>query len=614
VYIDERVGLGHRRLSIIDLSAAANQPMADASGEVILIYNGEIYNYRELREDLRKRGHEFRTNSDTEVVLHMYLEFKDRLLSALQGMFAFAIWDKRDETIFIARDRLGIKPLYYSVKEKALFFASEIKALLALDANPVQIDRQALHDYLTFRYTVSPWTLFSGINKLPPAHYLRLSRGGMEVFRYWQPDYRKSQKLTDGEWTYAVRHEFSNAIKSHLVSDVPVGVLLSGGLDSSIVASVMQAQRTTPIKTFSVGFEEGGLYDERPFARKVAQSLGTDHYDICLTARDFVDALPSFVWHMDEPVADPAAIPLYYVSMLARQHVKVVLSGEGADELFGGYAFWTRFKGHERLRLFQKIPRYLRDTLVTAINRYFLRSDRLNRYLELSEYPLSRYGSLIPFFQDEVFTEEEKQRLYNADLRSLGVIEDSIEKVRVAYREAQDFEFLDQMLCVSMIQWLPDDLLVKADKMTMAHSLELRVPFLDHLFVESVARLPTGLKVCKNGKRFIVKSALKRAFADMIPPEILEREKIGFGVPYAQWLKGEMRDLVQDVLFSKAARESGIFDQTEVQNLVNQSLRCRQGGEKGSLWDPQAKKVWSLIVFELWRQRFAVSTIAGATN
>jgi asparagine synthase (glutamine-hydrolysing) len=582
--------------------------MVDPSRQVILAFNGEIYNYRELREGLCKRGHQFRTNSDTEVLLSMYIEYGESFLSALQGMFAFAVWDKRNQSLLLARDRLGIKPLYYSVTGGTLRFASEVKALLALDDRPPYIDRQALHDYLTFRYTISPRTMFTGIEKLPPACALHFSERGLRLSRYWNPDYRKSENLSDEEWIHAVRQRFSQAVTSHLVSDVPVGVLLSGGLDSSIVAAIMQAQLTQPIKTFSVGFGDGGAYDERPFARKVAQHLGTDHYDICLTARDFVDALPSYVWHMDEPVADPASIPLYYVSRLARQQVTVVLSGEGADELFAGYAFWTRFKGQRRLELFQKIPAIIRETIVKGLNAYILRSERVGKYLDLGRYPLSQYGSLVPFFQDDVFTEEEKKRLYRTDLRCHESVQDSIEQVRSAYRDAEDFEFLDQMLFVSMTQWLPDDLLVKADKMTMAHSIELRVPFLDHLFVESIMRLPTHLKVHKNGNRYVVKDALKRAFADMIPLEIIEREKLGFAVPYARWFKSEMRDMLYDVLLSKTAQESGVFNTTEVKNIVTQALTVRQESET-DIWSPQAKKVWSLFVFELWRQRFRVSCV-----
>jgi asparagine synthase (glutamine-hydrolysing) len=606
VYFDQGVGLGHQRLSIIDLSDAANQPMADATGQVVLVYNGELYNYRELRKELQALGYEFHTSSDTEVLLYMYFEYGEQCLAHLQGMFAFAIWDKRCRTLFLARDRLGIKPLYFRMANDTFSFASEIKALLALDDMPRRLDGQALHDYLTFRYTISPRTMFYGIEKLPPAHSLMLSEGDLRIERYWSPDYRKTESMVDEEWIEALGRQFTDTVTSHLVSDVPVGVLLSGGLDSSVVAAVMQARLTKPIKTFSVAFAEGGIYDERPYARKVAQHLGTDHHEICINAQDFLEALPAFIWHMDEPVADPAAIPLYYVSQLARRHVTVVLSGEGSDELLAGYAFWVQFKGYRRLKLFKRLPVLVRETFIRGLNSSLFRSDKLEKYLQMSRQPISSYGRMVPNYQDNVFNEDEKRRLYRLDfLQATPALEDSVDQVRAAYRRAVDFEFLDQMLYVSMMQWLPEDLLVKADKMTMAHSLELRVPFLDHALVDFIARMPTHLKVRRKGTTYTVKYALKKAFAALLPREIVEREKLGFAVPYAKWFKHEMRDMLHDVLLSQAARENGILNPAEVERLLKVALSPvqKQGDD---IWDPDAKKIWSLFVFELWRQRFNV--------
>lgn len=606
VYCEQGVGLGHQRLSIIDLTDAANQPMSDPTGQVVLVFNGEIYNYRDLRSTLLSRGHKLQTNSDTEVLLHMYLEYGEKCLSHLDGMFAFAVWDKRERTLFIARDRLGIKPLYYRINDGTIIFASEIKALLALDKTPPRIDRQALHDYLTFRYTIAPHTMFDGIVKLPPAHSLLFSEKGVTIEQYWAADYRKTEVMTDDEWIVSLKRRVAEAVRSHLVSDVPVGVLLSGGLDSSIMAAVMQAELSNPIKTFSVAFAEGGLYDERPFARKVARHLRTDHHEICISVKEFIDALPAFIWHMDEPVADPASIPLYYVAQLAARHVKVVLSGEGSDELLGGYAFWAQFKGYERLKHFKKLPAFVRDTILDGLNTHWFRSSKLAGYLTMSRHPLSSYGALRPEFQDNVLTEEEKRSLYRADWNAAPALLDPVDKVRAAYREAERFEFLDQMLYVSMTQWLPDDLLTKADKMTMAHSIELRVPFLDHKLAEFIGRMPTNLKIRKIGNRYSVKYALKKAFADSIPPEIIEREKLGFPVPYAKWFKAEMRDMLHDVLLSQSAREYGVFRPAVVEQLLTAALLPaeKQGNES---WDPRAKKVWSLFVFELWRKRFKVA-------
>jgi asparagine synthase (glutamine-hydrolysing) len=607
VYVDQGIGLGHQRLSIIDLSDAANQPMSDATGQVILVYNGELYNYRALRKELQARGCRFNTDGDTEVLLQMYLEYGEQCLSYLQGMFAFAIWDKRRRTLFLARDRLGIKPLYYRMDHGTLAFASEIKAVLALNTAPARLDRQALHDYLTFRYTISPHTMFSSISKLPPAHSLSLSGDHFRIERYWAPDYRKTEHMTEEEWIEAFRRRFTDTVTAHLVSDVPVGVLLSGGLDSSVVAAVMQGQLSHPIKTFSVAFAEGGIYDERPYARKVAQHLGTDHHEICITAKDFIDALPAYIWHMDEPVADPASIPLYYVSQLARRHVTVVLSGEGSDELLAGYPFWVQFKGYNRLKLIKRLPPLLRENFIGGLNKKVLRSSKLAKYLQMSRYPLSSYGRLVPDYQDNVFNEDEKRQVYRADMpQGTADLEDSVDKVRAAYGDANDFEFLDQMLFVSMTQWLPEDLLIKADKMTMAHSLELRVPFLDHVLVDFITRMPSHLKVHKNGRKYTVKYALNKAFADMIPREILERQKLGFPVPYAKWFKHEMQDILYDVLLSQAARESGILNPSEVERLLQVAVSPveQQGND---IWNLDAKKIWSLFVFELWRQRFNVA-------
>ena len=607
IYIYEEIGLGHQRLSIIDLSEAANQPMLDASGQVALVYNGELYNYQELRAELASRGHEFQTNSDTEVLLHMYLEYGERCLSRLKGMFAFAVSDRRSRIVFLARDRLGIKPLYYRATRSAFCFASEIKALIPLDQTPIQIERQALHDYLTFRYTIAPDTMFEGIKKLPPAHYLIFSDAGLKMNRYWKLDYQKTEKLGDEEWVQGLNERFVDSVGSHLVSDVPVGVLLSGGLDSSAVAAVMQSRLSKPIKTFSVAFAEGGPYDERPFARKVAQHLGADHHEITITARDFIDALPAYIWHMEEPVADPASIPLYYVSQLARRHVAVVLSGEGSDELLGGYVCPGNFRSYNLLKAFHEIPKWARERLLSRLNKYILHSRRLEKYLEMSSYPLSAYGRLDPVFQDNVFDEEEKLRLYSSNCREFVSLEDSVEKVRLAYLSAEKFEFLDQMLFVSTTQWLPDDLLTKADKMTMAHSLELRVPFLDHDLVEFIARMPTNLKVHKNGQKYTMKYALKKACRDIIPKEIIEREKIGFAVPYAKWFKNEMKEMVYDILCSRSARENSIFNAKEVARLLKTAL-VQTENPGNEIWDPQAKKVWSLFVFELWRQQFHACT------
>jgi asparagine synthase (glutamine-hydrolysing) len=603
-YVEAEIGLAHRRLSIIDLSEAANQPMTDPEQRAVLIYNGELYNYRQLRRLLDAKGHRFRTSSDTEVVLAAYLEWGAECVRRFRGMFALAIWDRLERRLVLARDPLGIKPLYYRLDGRMVTFASEVKALMVLDPASRRLDREALHDFLTFRYTLAPKTMFEDVFKLAAGHVLIASANGVEVSQYWEPDYRKLEKRTEADWIDCLREKLDEAVASHLVSDVPLGVLLSGGLDSSVVTAVTQAKVRGRVKTFAIGFDAGGVYDERPYARLVARHLGTDHYDIVISAKEFVDSLPSCVWHMDEPVADPAAVPLYWVSRLAREHVTVVLSGEGSDELLAGYSsFWASFKGYHRLRRFKQLRGVVGERVLAAFNRQFVRSRRLERYIEWSRHPIKAYGVLAPVFQDNVLDEDDKRRLYRAD-RPLDRA-DSVEKVRAAYRRARDFEFLDQMLYVSMTQWLPEDLLTKADKMTMAHSLELRVPFLDQDVVELVAHMPTDLKVRKTRSGYVEKYALKRAFRGQLPDAVLDRKKLGFAVPYAKWFRDEMRPMIGDLLLSGTGPARQLFEPHEVERLVRVALDEKRVAN--GVWDPDCKKVWTLLLLDLWAREFRVA-------
>lgn len=606
IFSRPEIKLGHCRLSVLDLSVAANQPMCDPTGRVVVVHNGEVYNYRLLREALEGRGHRFVTTSDTEVVLAMYLEYGEHCVALLEGMFAFAVWDGRHNSLLVARDRAGIKPVYYAQTHDGFAFASEIKALLSLGLLTRSVNRQALHDYLTFRYTISPQTMFEGVHKLPPAHYAVVTESGARFTRYWSLDYSKTLTLSNDEWIATLRSKLDAAVKRQLISDVPIGLMLSGGLDSSVLATAMQRELSQPLKTFCIGVVAEGALDERYYAGIVAKHVGSEHHEIAISAKDFMDTLPAFVWHMDEPVADPASIPLYWLSKLAKRHVTVVLSGEGSDEMFGGYPFWTHYKGYARAKWARKIPGALRNRLLRPLNRFWPKSDRLEKYLEMCTQPLAAYGRFNPEFQDNVLCEEEKWRLYRNRGFTTLPLAPSVEKVREAYRRAEDFELLDQMLSVSMTQWLPENLLIKADRMAMAHALELRVPFLDEDVVEFVARMPTDLKIRKSGAGYTVKYALKKAYQDVLPREIIERQKLGFPVPYARWLRLEMREMVFDVLLSKSAREHSPWDTAEVERLISCALAPDEEADK-AVWNPHAKKVWSLLVFELWRERFGVS-------
>jgi asparagine synthase (glutamine-hydrolysing) len=596
-YVDGPVGLGTRRLSIIGVSSG-HQPMSNEDGTVWITYNGETYNYAELRDELIARGHTFKTSSDTEVIVHLYEDMGADCVQKLAGMFGFAIWDRRRSSLLLVRDRLGIKPVYYFLGEDFLAFSSEIKGLLALNAISPQLNLQALHDYLTFRYTVAPETMIRNVYKLPPGHVLLAQSGRVSLRQYWDIDY--SEKLVMSEEKYAAEFQdrLASATASHLMSEVPLGVLLSGGIDSTIVTSLVSEARGSGVKTFSVAFaDDGQSYDERSYAHLAARHYGTEHHDIVITHEDFVRALPECIWHMDEPMADPASIPLYYVSQLARRHVTVILSGEGSDELFGGYG-GVDLRGVTRSRWVRRIPAPFRTYLVKPLNDWLLESKRIQRYLELAKFPESHYFVVSPAYMANVFSEDAKWALYGARIKGTDHLRRSEELVVDLYRKTTHLDLLDQMLYVYTKQWLPDDLLLKADKMTMAHSLELRVPFLDHRIVEFVARLPVNMKIRRNGDGgYSTKYVLRKAFGRTLPEEILHRRKLGFPVPLKKLFQSPLTDLAQDVFGSKSLRDSGLFNTEKIASLL------RENQSRGD----RSEQLWLLIVFGLWCERFRVT-------
>lgn len=598
-YSDGPVALGNRRLSIIDL-AAGHQPMSNEDGSVWITYNGEIYNHADLRRDLLAAGHVFKTHSDTEVIVHLYEEAGADCVQQLTGMFTFAIWDRRTATLLVARDRLGIKPLYYCLGRDFLAFSSEIRALLHIDSRRPRLDLQALHDYLTFRYNVAPQTMVQGILKLPPGHLLVARGRDVKIRQYWDLDYSKKLPLSEDECIDEFRQRFIATTQSHLVGEVPLGVLLSGGLDSATVAGVVSDLRGDGVKTFSVAFaDDGDAYDERRYARLAARRYRTEHHEVAITHQDFVSGLADYIRSMEEPTADPASIPLYYVSKLAKDHVTIVLSGEGSDELFGGYMDASDFRGFDRARWVRKVPGLIRNHLVKPLNDGLVRSARLNRYLQLASRPVSHYPLVVPTYMGGVFSEEAKRAMYGRLMKDADNLRRSEELVIDLYRRTLGFEFLDQLLYVYSKQWLPDDLLLKADKMTMAHSLELRVPFLDHSLVEFVASLPVDMKIRRTGRgAYVTKYVLRKAFPDKIPPEILDRPKMGFPVPLHRLFQHELRDLAGDVFGGRSLRESGLFDTEKITAL----LRENEAGIDHSA------RLWSLLVFGLWYQLFDVET------
>ena len=587
-YVSGQIGLGFRRLAIIDLQSG-HQPLSNEDGSIWIIFNGEIYNYQELRALLLGKGHVFKTQTDTEVIVHLYEEFGPDCLKKLRGMFAFAIWDGNTKTLLLARDRVGIKPLYYRLNDSSLVFASEIKAILADPSVsrkmvPVLIDR-----FLTFLYVPGEETLLEGINKLAPGHYLLVKNGKAMIRQYWDlnfgaPSWSGSSKDAEADLLSLL----AETVKLHMIADVPVGVLLSGGVDSTGVLSLAVDATDKRISTFTVGFSGDQVADERPYARLAAERFGTDHYDMTISADDFAKFLPQYIWHMEEPVCEPPAIALYYVSKLARKYVTVLLSGEGGDEAFAGYSNYRNLVWLERVkRGGLSLNGALARGLSLADSLFSLR--QLGKYAPLMndrfpDYYYSRTSNPYRYSGNGL------SNGYSADLVQLIDREHSLEPIRRLQAHVRGESTLDAMLYIDTKTWLPDDLLIKADKMTMANSVELRVPLLDHKVLEFAASLPSSFKL--NG--FATKYILKKALSQQIPKEIRNRKKTGFPVPYESWLRTDLKDFVWGVLTDRRTINRGFFRKGAVETL----LRANSNGADYS------KEIFSLLSLELWQRTF----------
>jgi len=586
-HVSGQIGLGFRRLSIIDLNTG-HQPISNEDGSVWIVFNGEIYNYKELREFLSSRGHVFRTKTDTEVIVHLYEEFGERCVDKLRGMFAFAIWDDRRKLLFIARDRLGIKPLYYASSPRSLVFASEMKAILAdpevlREVEPAMIDR-----FLSFYYTPGEETLLKSVKKLQPGHYLIVRHGELHIHQYWDlhflPEPQHSNQKQAEEQLVDLLEE---SVRLHMISDVPVGFLLSGGLDSTAMLCFAAGKSDQPISSYTIGFSEPGIEDERPFARLAASRYGVKHYEMTITSQDFLDFLPQYVWHMEEAVSEPPAIALYYVSKLAKEYVKVLISGEGGDEAFAGYGNYRNILWLERLKSAIGPLKGAFSGCLGALNSV-LRSNKIAKYLALLDIPLSSYyysRTSSPFS----FFNRPSNQVYSSGFahlvdkrRSLSVLQKYLH---------MDMNNLNTMLYVDTKTWLPDDLLIKADKITMANSIELRVPFLDHKVMEFAASLPSNFKV----HGFTTKYLAKKALSHRVPHEILHRKKTGFPVPYETWLRKDLKPWLQDLLFSQRALQRGYFDRYGMEKLFSKN------SEAGTY----SKEIFCLAVLELWHRIFA---------
>jgi asparagine synthase (glutamine-hydrolysing) len=585
-YSTPAVGLAMRRLSIIDLQTG-HQPLQNEDGSIQIVFNGEIYNFQELRKDLEKAGHRFTTNSDTEVIVHGYEEYGTHVVQHLRGMFAFALWDGKDEMLLLARDRAGKKPLHYYKDGEKFLFGSEIKSILQCEQVPRAVNPEALDRFLTFEYVFSPETIFQGIYKLPPGHLLVLRKGDIRIEQYWE-NLPAVQELHDEEY-YARRlaELLEEAVKIRLISDVPLGALLSGGIDSSTVVGFMAKHSGKPVKTFSIGFEDQ-TYNELAYARIVSNHFHTEHHEFIIKP-DAVNLVEKLVKNLDEPLGDFSIFPTYLVSKMAREYVTVALSGDGGDELFAGYdtyiADWIA-------RHYQKLPGVIRNNLIPTILKCVPPSPKkkglINRTKRFVE------GALLPpdlmhtrwmiFLQDA-----EKRRLYSDDLLHACENGNSYKYIRQYFQKAKGAAPLAQQEYVDIKTFLTDDILVKVDRMSMATSLETRAPFLDHKVMEFAATIPGSLKL----KGLTTKYILKKAVSNLLPQQILTRGKEGFSIPIKNWLTQELRPLLLDTLSENRLKQRGYFQPEYVQQLIREHLDGKEN---------HSHRLWALMVFEIWHQ------------
>jgi asparagine synthase (glutamine-hydrolysing) len=588
---DDHCTLGHRRLAIIDLSEAGRQPLSNEDGSVRITFNGEVYNFTALRRQLEGLGHRFSTQTDTEVIVHAYEQWGAECVQRLRGMFAFGLWDARRRRLLLARDRVGKKPLFYTQVGERFLFASELQGLLADPEVPREVDLAAVDAYLAWGYVPAPQTAFRGIRKLPPAHWLTLDltpEGPItRLERYWSLTYGPKQRISEQEAAEVLREKLTEAVRLRLMSDVPLGAFLSGGIDSSIIVGLMARLSDQPVKTFSIGFEEAA-YSELDHARRVAERWGTDHHEF-IVRPDALAILPTLVRHYGEPYADSSAIPTYYVSQLTRREVTVALNGDGGDESFAGY---ERYRGNGIAERVRQIPgsRLATSLLAHALPDSLDPKNRLRqarRFLTVAHLPMAeRYGRWVSFFGGEA-----RRSLYSGDLRAALEQPEMRDWVGSLFEETRGLDPVDAAMAVDVQSYLPYDLLVKVDITTMANSLEARSPFLDHEVMEFAARLPVSLKLRGGNAKFL----LKRAFADLLPPENVQRRKMGFGVPVGEWFRGPLRELLCDSLLSRRSQARGYFAPDEVNRLVTEHLDRRAD---------HSFLLWSLLMLELWQQEF----------
>ena len=594
IYINNNLGLAHRRLSILDLTSAGHQPMPTADGRYWIAYNGEVYNFPELRKELAADGYPFRSRTDTEVILALYQKMGKSFLSRLEGMYAFAIWDTVEKELFLARDPLGIKPLYYFHDDQHFAFASEMKALLALPFVPRELDPEGVQNFFAHGHSTAPVSICRHIRKLLPGHSLAVNDGKLQEANFWHPqiapDRSHDSKSLRQQKADALEELLFRAIESHLISDVPVGVFLSGGLDSSAMVALMSRLGHRQIKTFSVGFDASKHFSELDDARIVAKHFRTDHHEMVLTEKELLAGIKQLVYHFDEPFGDPAAFPTYFVSQLAAKHVKVCLSGEGGDELFGGY---RRYLTERYGGLYRMLPGMISNRLIPAVVGKVPRSRRLKQLIRTVNIndPSVRQANW-----QMVFTDEMRHQLFADSIFDSHADQGVYESFR-RYRCPKGTDGMSGVLYADTRAWLADRYLEKADKMSMAHGLESRVPFLDKAVVEFAFRLPIDDKVKLNLKRKgrSLKRLLGLVLEDLLPRAILDKPKHGFAVPLDPWFRGELSDFVADILFDQRTRQRGYFDMKMIEKLFNDHKTGKE---------VRSNHLWLLILFELWHRRF----------
>ena len=581
-YVKGPLGLGMRRLSIIDLEGG-HQPISNEDNSIWIVFNGEIYNFLDLRSELESKGHTFRTRSDTEVIIHAYEEWGINALPKLNGMFGFALWDSNRQELLLARDPFGVKPLYYAEMQGRLVFGSEIKAILQDPSIPRKVSENALDKFLTFTFVPSPHTLFEGIYKLPPGYILRARQSGIALERFYF-SFPEMHLKSEAEWLEALRGAIQTAIQRQMVADVPVGLMLSGGVDSATVGTIMQQFSERPIQTFTIGFSDDFSQNELVAARRSAELIGSDHHDAIISAEEYADFMPRSLWYLEEPIATTSALAFYWICRLARQHVKVVLTGQGADEPFAGYG---RHFGEYYGKWYRRVPLFLREKIVAPTVDLLPRNEQLKRAVHSLgiENPLERYTQIYSIF-DAGF----KSRLYRPGFRDQPRYSPQA-SVKMWQKDVENLDTLSQMLYIDTRFSLPDNLLMYGDKMAMAASLEARIPFLDLELAALVESMPPNLKIRGRTQKYL----LKRAAATWVSPEIIQRKKIGFATPIDQWFGGKLRDFVGDELLGTGSACRYYFEPKTMESMIRDHESHRHDYKR---------HLFSLLTFELWHQQF----------